>query len=152
MYDDPARQKRNWNFSLAHGPIDAVRGQPSRRRFDAPTLQARNDGHGTHSRPVHDPPDIRKDLGPIDDGQRSFGQEQVTLGVNVEEDAFERGAESLNDLGDTFHAPLTLCSIHELQKPTWRNTRKVLDHVGLLINEPLAVASCPLVSHPTTRF
>jgi hypothetical protein len=27
---------------------------------------------------------------------------------------------------------------------------EVFDHVGLLINEPLALASCPLFSRPTT--
>lgn len=35
------------------------------------------------------------------------------------------------------------------KKPTWPNTLEVFSHVGLLFNEPLAVASCSLSNHPT---
>ena len=36
------------------------------------------------------------------------------------------------------------------KKPTWWNTPKVFDHVGLLVNEPPGQPGCPSPSRPTT--
>jgi hypothetical protein len=39
------------------------------------------------------------------------------------------------------------------KKPTWFDAFRALNQVGLLVNEPVAVATCPLSSHPTqSRF
>ena len=37
----------------------------------------------------------------------------------------------------------------ESKKPAWSNTAEVIDHAGLLCNEPPAQPGCPLSSHPT---
>jgi hypothetical protein len=34
------------------------------------------------------------------------------------------------------------------KKPTWRNTAKVFDHVGLLVNEPPGSAGLPFTQSP----
>jgi hypothetical protein len=39
---------------------------------------------------------------------------------------------------------------HPQKKPTWRTTLWVFHHVGLLINGPVAAATCPSFSHPTS--
>jgi hypothetical protein len=36
-------------------------------------------------------------------------------------------------------------SFDQKKKPTWRNTPKVFDHVGLLVNEPPGTAGVPFV-------
>jgi hypothetical protein len=56
-----------------------------------------------------------------------------------------------NSMGTNRQIHFRLCRANN-KKPTWSNTCKVINHVGLLFNRPPSELECHLFSHPTNCF